>query len=190
MNNIKTILGSLLLLVTSSVVALPIVGDLEMGGSFFALDGNGRTVSNASLATSIDFDFFGFDMFVVNAADGDFTGLAGQYGNIQDIQFDPFVGPVVDFWSIDTFSFELTSLTREFTNNPDDFLVLSGVGILSSSIAGLDDTAATWSFSGDTTGAGVFSWSASTGIDANVPEPSLLFLLSLGLIGIGIRKKL
>ena len=186
--NLKLILSSVLLLVTSNVTALPITGTMEMGGSFYALDGDGNQTSIASEAISIDFDFFGFDMFVVNTATGDFDGLAGQYGDIQDIQFEPFVAPVADFWVIDVFSFELTDVVRGFTNDPDNILVLSGVGIISSSVAGLDNTAATWTFSGDTTGTGVFSWSATS--EVSVPEPNIIFLLSIGLIGIGIRKKL
>ncbi|MCK5396572.1 MAG: PEP-CTERM sorting domain-containing protein [Gammaproteobacteria bacterium] len=185
-NNLKIILNSALLLVASNVTALPITGTMEMGGSFYALDSEGNRTSNAGDATSIDFDFFGYDMFVVNTASGDFDGLAGQYGYIKDIQFEPFVAPVADFWSIGDFSFDLTELTRGFTENPDKFLVLSGAGTLSAT--GFDDTVATWSFSGDTTGTGVFSWSATS--EVSVPEPNILFLLSIGLISIGLRKKL
>jgi len=184
-NKLKLVLiSSVLLLVALNVTALPITGTMEMGGSFYALDSDGNQ-TNAADATSIDFSFFGFDMFVVNTASGDFSGLAGQYGDIQDIQFEPFLAPVADFWSIDMFSFELTDIARGFTNDPENILVLNGTGTVSASVAGLDDTAATWSFSGDTTGTGVFSWSATS-----VPEPGLLFLLSIGLIGIGVRKKL
>lgn len=185
-NNIKLVLSSALLLVTSNVMALPIIGTMEMGGSFYALDSAGNQ-TNAADATSIDFNYFGLDMFVVNTASGDFSGLAGQYGDIQDIQFEPFLAPVADFWTIDIFSFELTEISRGFTNDPENILVLNGIGTISASVAGLDETAATWSFSGDTTGTGVFSWSATS---ASVPEPGLLFLLSIGLIGIGVRKKL
>jgi hypothetical protein len=184
--NIKLVLSSVMLLMTSNVMALPITGTMEMGGSFYALDDAGNT-TNAADATTLDFNYFGLDKFVVNSASGDFTGLAGLYGDIQDIQFEPFVAPVADFWTIDVFSFELTSIARGFTNDPDNILVLNGIGMISSSVTGQDDTAATWSFSGDTTGTGVFSWSATS---TSVPEPGLLFMLSIGLIGIGIRKKL
>jgi hypothetical protein len=173
--------------ITTNAVAIPISGTMEMGGSFYAKDSDGNNTTSAADATYIDFVYFNWDMFVVNSADGDFSGLAGQYGDIKDIQFDPFLAPVADFWTIGTFSFELTSITRGITNDPENVLVLNGIGTISSSVATLDDTVATWSFSGDTTGTGVFSWSATS---ASVPEPSLLFLLSIGLIGIGIRKKL
>ena len=188
MNKFKHLLVSgMLALIACNAQALPIAGTMGMGGSFYAFDSDGNQTSNAGDATSIDFDFFGFDMFVVNTADGDFSGLAGQYGDIQDFQFDPYVAPIEDFWSVGTFSFELTDVSRGFTADPENFLVLNGIGIISSSIVGLDNTAATWSFAGDTTGTGVFSWSATS---ASVPEPNILFLLSIGLIGIGIRKNL
>ena len=183
---IKLILNSALLLVSSNVMALPMVtGGMEMGGSFIARDASGAPVDAAN-ATFIDFDFFGFNKFIVNTAYGDFDGLADTYGDIKDFQFDPFVSPIAEFWKIDVFSFELTDVSRGFTNDPDNILVLNGSGIITS--ANFDDTAATWSFTGDTTGVGSFSWSATSAID--VPEPGLLFLLSIGLVGIGIRRKL
>ncbi|HHJ35048.1 MAG TPA: hypothetical protein ENJ87_04720, partial [Gammaproteobacteria bacterium] len=112
----------------SNAAALPVTGTLEMTGSFFAVDGNGAAVSDASLATGIDFDFFGFDMFRATSGDGDFAGLAGQVGTITDFQFAAFAAPIADFWTIDAFSFELTDISLGFTNDPEDFLVLDGVG--------------------------------------------------------------
>ena len=108
--NLKLILSSVLLLVTSNVTALPITGTMEMGGSFYALDGDGNQTSIASEAISIDFDFFGFDMFVVNTASGDFDGLAGQYGDIQDIQFEPFV---VFYLKLNQYLFDLNIYYHE-----------------------------------------------------------------------------
>ena len=179
--SIKLVLSSILLLITTNVTALPITGVMEMGGSF------SPNSVNAAEVTSLEFYYLGTDnKFVVNSASGDFAGVP-PYGDIQNIQFEPFSTPVADFWTIGGFSFELTDITRGFTNDPAKFLILNGVGTISSSNPALDDTAATWSFSSDTTGNGIFSWSATA---TAVPEPGLLFLLSIGLIGIGIRKKL
>ena len=171
---------------------------MEMSGGFFATDTNGYTVT-ADTATNIDFSFFGFDMFRVINADRDFSHLTGAIGSITDFQFDPFVASIQDFWTVGTFAFELTDVTRGVTNDPVNFLVLDGVGVLS----GTDyaDTDATWTFSGDTSGTGIFSWSAtsteteteslSTTLASirSVPEPSIIFLISIGLIGFRLRNK-
>ena len=177
----------LLVLAASNVQALPsITGTMEMGGGFSPIDTNGTTVS-ADLATGVDFDFFGFDMFESTYADGDFSGLAGQLGNITDFQFDPFVAPIANFWTIDIFSFELTGVNRGFTNDPANFLVLDGEGMVSAT--GFADTLASWRFTGDTSGGGVFSWSATSAM-SSVPEPGVLALMSVGLLAFGLRRKL
>jgi len=179
-------LGCALFIFTPNVMALPLVsGSLGMTGGFHPVDSRGNPV-NASAATGVDFDFFGFDMFRAVASDGDFSGLNGSLGNITDFQFDSFAAPIADFWSIGIYSFELTDVSRDFIDDPDTFLVLNGIGTISA--AGFEDTAASWSFTGDTSGGGVFSWSAFS-TAATVPEPGVLVLLSIGLIGLGIRKK-
>ena len=180
----RLLLGAFFTLMSSNVFALPITGQMEMTGGFFAVDRSGVVVSAANLATGIDFDFFGFDAFRVTSAEGDFAGLAGQVGNITDFQFDPFVAPIADFWTIDKFAFDMTNVVRGTSSDPVNFLVLNGVGMLTA--AGFEDTSATWAFTGDTTGSGIFSWSASS---ASVPEPGVLALLSIGLIGFGVRNR-
>lgn len=180
-------IASLLLLTASSASALPMIGgSLQMGGSFFALDSD-DDITEATDAVAIDFTYFGFDKFVVNGGDGDFAGLAGSIGDIQDFQFDPLLAPITDFWTINAFSFELTGISRGFTNDPDRFLVLNGEGVISA--AGFEDTAASWSFTGDTAGSNIFSWSATSTAES-VPEPGSLLLLSIGLLGVGARKAL
>jgi len=187
LNKFKQLLVSVALsLVASNVVALPSIdGSLQMTGAFNALDASGKIVSDANKAVAIDFDFWGMDMFRVTKADGDFTGLDGGLGNITDFQFAPFSGPIVDFWTIADFSFELTEIAR--TNNSSTFIDLHGAGFVSA--AGFEDTFAEWRFSGGSAGGGVFSWSATSEPTA-VPEPGVLALLSLGLISISFRNKL
>ena len=175
---IQILCSALLLSAAMEATALPITGDIGMGGNFTAVDSS-WVATGTAVATGIDFDP---NLFIVNSATGDFSGVSIS-GSIQDFQFDPLVSSIVDFWTIDGFGFELTSVTRGFTNDPDTFLVLEGTGIISA--AGFDDTLGTWSFSGDTTGS-TFSWSAGT---TAVPAPGVLVLLGMGLIGFIGRKK-
>jgi len=179
-NKFKQIItGAALLVLAFNVMALPsVTGTMEMTGAFHALDASGARTSDASTAVAIDFDFFGYNKFRVTAADGDFTGLAGQIGDIKDFQFDPLIGSIADFWKVANFSFELTAITRLPTNDPSAFLALDGTGIVRA--AGFEDTVASWKFSGDTSGGGIFSWSSTSAVA--VPEPAVLALLSLGLV--------
>ena len=182
----KIAVGALLALGVSSAQALPIVGSLDMGGGAYALDASGAIITDASQAVAIDFQP---NNFYVLAADGDFAGLLWQQGDIQDFAFDPFSGPISAFWTVGGFSFELTNVVRGTTNSPGSFLVLNGTGTISA--VGFDDTATTWSFTGDTTGNGSFSWNAtSDAVSTPVPEPGTLALLTLGVIGLALRKRI
>jgi len=181
----QLLIVSFISLIAFNVQALPLVaGSLDMGGGASVLDAGGNITNDALLAVAVDFNP---NNFRVLAADGDFAGLSGSVGSIQDFAFGPFVGPMANFWVVGSFSFELTDVTRGVSNDPASFLVLNGTGIAST--AGFDDTAANWSYSSDTTGNGAFSWSAISNTKT-VPEPTVLVLLSVGLIGFGLRKKI
>lgn len=191
---IQITVSCLLFAVAANVHSLPLVtGTMDMSGSFYAIDATGAQTGNANNAIAIDFDFFGMDKFRVNSADGDFAGLEtingdiSTLGDIKDFQFAPLPASIADFWVIDIFSFELTEVVR--TNNSSSFIDLIGSGIITA--AGFEATNATWTLSGNTSGGGVFSWSAGLESgDKSVPEPGVLALLSIGLISLGLRKKL
>ena len=178
MNRIQMLIGVILLGASLQVFAVPISGEIGMGGNFIPVDSAWNPTGTAA-ATGIDFDP---NLFITNTATGDFAGI-GTLGAIQDFQFNPFVGTIVDFWTIDGFSFELTSVSKGITNDPNKFLVLNGSGIISKT--GFLDTLGTWVFTGDTTNSGIFSWSA--GSDTQIPEPGMLALLAIGLIGFASR---
>jgi hypothetical protein len=189
MNKFKQIfIGGLFSLMACNTVAgvilPPVTGTLEMTGAAYLIDAGGYTTSDASLAVAIDFNLFGADKFLVSTKSGDFTSIVSNKGDIKDFQFDSFAGSIADFWTIDYFSFELTDVLADSSDS--SFLTLKGSGIISA--MGFEDTVASWHFSANTSGGGIFSWSATS--ITGVPEPGILALLSFGLIAIGLRRKI
>ena len=198
MNTIKKIqvlIGILMFSVAMEVAAVPIDGEIGMGGNFAAVD-RSWTATSIGSATGIDFDP---NMFIVNSATGSFSGVSIS-GAIKDFQFDPGLGvrdgievdgtvngvtavtSITDFWTIDGFSFELTSVVKLSTGS-DPFLDLDGTGIIRA--AGFEATMGTWSFTGDNAG-GTFTWSAGTA----VPEPTMLALMAIGLLGFAVSRRI
>ncbi len=197
LNKKQMISAALLLCAVSSVHAMPITGQLGMGGNFIAVDQTWSATGTAA-ATGVDFDP---NMFIVTSKTGDFASVVSPFGSITDFQFDPGMGvndgmggvtavaSIANFWTIDGFSFELTSVAEGFTNTPDMFLVLNGTGIIRA--AGFDDTLGIWEFTGDTTRNGTFTWSAvNTPAPVDVPAPGVLALLGLGLLAMSRRLQL
>ena len=190
--------------VAMDVMALPLLsGEIGMFGVFNPVD-NAWGATDISVATGIDFDP---NQFKVVSATDSFSSIAiGTLGDIKDFQFDPGLGindgfdgvtsvtSIDSFWSVvdsslipRTFAFDLLSIAEGFTSDPLTKLVLEGTGIMSAD--GFVDTLGTWTFTGQTTSAGgVFTWSAGSVASASVPEPSLLTLLGIGLIGFASRK--
>jgi len=182
----QVLIGSLFSIVAFDAMALisppSISGTLEMTGAAYMVDARGNITSDATSAIGIDFSP---NKFITTLGDGSFSGVS-RIGYIQDLQFDSFAGPIANFWSIDAFSFELLDLSFEVADTVNSsFLTVTGNGIISAQ--GYADTAASWRYSSDSSGGSLFGWSATA---KGVPEPSILALLSLGLITIVLRKKL
>lgn len=189
---IQTLIGILFFSAALESFAVPITGSIGMGGNFIPVDSSWAATGTAA-ATGVDFNP---NLFIVNSTSGDFAG-SSFLGGITDFQFDPVLGindgfggvtavsSIANFWTLDAFSFNLMSVTRGFTNDPNTFLVLNGTGVISA--AGFDDTSGTWSFTGDTTNAGTFTWSAGS---AAVTEPGLPALLGLGICLIGLAGRI
>jgi hypothetical protein len=124
---------------------------------------------------------------MVSGAMGDFAQLGStiSFGNIQNFQFNPFVGNITNFWTAGGFSFALNSLNIDQQNA--NYLGISGTGTITcpTCSGGLTATTGYWSLStqsGGSTGS-VFSWSASSGVP--VAEPGPLALLGIGLLAMG-----
>jgi hypothetical protein len=88
--------------------------------------------------------------------------------------YDPFV-PTQTIWSVGGFTFNLNSVTATPIGGS---LFLNGFGTVSS--AGFADTTMAWTISGGQNS----SFSAST-----VPEPSVIALFGLGLLGLGLARR-
>jgi len=168
---------------TGNTLAMPITGTINIGGSsMVSYDG--------SVSTGVQ--FAGGAVNIFPAPTGDFAGLGGIDTNgvdntltLTDFLYTDLDSPAgATIWDIDLgndgsdFSFTLTGVTVVSGDSPDfSLLTLSGTGYFLA--AGFDKTYGTWYFS--QSGAGFSSES--------IPEPAILGLLGLGLIGIGARRK-
>ena len=182
----KTFMAAALLAISSIANAAFISGNLDFDsahGVFDAIPGSaapGATTLTmfadanvSSLATLVTGDF-GANLTLGESVTFDTS----------TITFDPtFNGTISNFWSAGIFSFDLYSLEerQETDLGPFGFIDLLGTGVLRG--AGFQDTEAVMCI----TGTGVqttFTLSATT-----VPEPSIIFLLGAGLVGLGFAKR-
>jgi PEP-CTERM motif-containing protein len=165
----------------SPAAADQVVGAFSMEGGFTPTGGSG----GLSDATGIDFSPAGGGTGSVDVSNspitGNFVGLVavGNTGTIKDFTFNPFGGTILNFFTINTIAFDLTSIGIVLQD--PNFLILKGTGIFH--VPGFDATPGEWNFSGQTVaGTGTFSWSATNGATP-VPEPTTLALLGTALLG-------
>ncbi|MBT8131925.1 MAG: PEP-CTERM sorting domain-containing protein [Gammaproteobacteria bacterium] len=177
-------LATAILLLPFAANAVPIDGSIGLGGDMdLTCSGGGTcTVNNAD-----GIAFIGNGN--VNSVSGDFatTILVGDDALMNDFGFDPLDlnNPL---WAVGGFSFAITAIDsiNRIDTSGADFLLLSGSGLISA--AGFDDTLGTWTFSADSADGIDFAWS-STAAPSPAPEPGILMLLGMGLIGsIGARR--
>ena len=167
--------------------AVPITGNISIGGSFGLIDASGNQAT-LSQSTGIDFTPPGAGgQFVVTSGTGSFSSIPFfTVGSITDFQFAPFSGPINNFWDLSSvgFTFDLMAVTNVVKTLSTGAISLTGNGTINSTIAGLDPTFGQWSLSGDSSNGVIFGWSSTT----SVPEPMTLALIGIGLLGFGFAR--
>jgi hypothetical protein len=171
---------SLSFLIVQPANADPITGEVAFVG-LFTVTGGSNPLDLAN-ATGIDFTYG-----VVAQATGDFNPINGVVPlmspvTLNDFTFQSFAG-VDPLWAVGVFSFALNTLTS--VNQGENYLALTGTGIVSSSKTGLDPTSFNWSFSGDNSGGTLQLFSSTASPSVQVAEPSEIITLVFLVIGVG-----
>lgn len=179
-SNISCLIGLLFTLTSLSVAAMPITGQIAIGG-VYKLSNTGLEADTVLSDNFPGYNFLHFYGATVNAdplnfaVTGDFDGLeTSAVTMLSPLQYDPALPSASPLWTVSGFSFYLTGLN--VINNAVGALFLQGDGFISK--AGYEDTAGTWNLSAQTG----LSWSSAT--TALVSEPETMLLMGLGLFAL------
>jgi|GEM_PF-763300 len=158
-----------LFFIGSEAQAQSINGNITFDGSASVLDGTGaKLTSDLSTAAALDFNT-GSNYQEVTFGTGDFEPYVNMWDNVsfQNFTFSPALSPspVVPLWSVDGFSFKLTSIAIDTRNS--GYLSLIGAGILTGK--GYDPTDSVFNFTSQNGDGSTWELSFSAGTSATGP---------------------
>ena len=168
---LQGLLGLIATFSVSAVCALPIAGEIEFGGIFAA--GSDESVSGLQRAR-------------VTFASGDFASLVSVGDTVDFSGVDLLQQPAT--WSLNDLSFALlTAVLADVSNDPQ--IDLTGEGSVSA-LSG-DQANFIWSFSETQflPTVSLFTLRIEAREPVTVTEPSLIVLMTVGLIGLLIGRK-
>jgi hypothetical protein len=175
---LSLVLVGAMMALASEAQATSITGGISFGG--FASPTGG---SDWSTATGVAFT----NPALAGSGTGSYAGV-NALATFNNFTYDPVLSPSpVELWTFNysgkTYSFDLSSLDSvvKAGDSTTSSVVVNGSGTLH--ITGFDNTAGTFVFSGNGSN-NSFSFSASDGATASVPEPASVFLLGAGMLGI------
>ena len=167
-----------------------IIGDIGFGMAATLEDASGTQVTDATLATQIDF-FNSSINAIITLTTGSYDPIIPMFSGATFTDFaflpDPGTVPVTPLWTTttgtNTASFDLLAVEVDPATH-QGLLALTGTGILR--LTGFDDTDVMWTLSADAAGSNFAFSSTAT---SPVPEPSAYVLIAAGIGGLAIAHR-
>ena len=186
-NTLKIAVCAAALSLTTAVQAVSISGEVAFSGKYTQ---NGGTLGQLNTATS-----FSISSVAIDDAFGDFAGATAPLSFASPIGVNGNAPTLVGatLWSITvgpkTYTFKVGSFTETYNpgSGTSDQINITGLGIASDGIGGLDDTTGSFELNFGNSGTSTFTWRSSSA----VPDGgATAMLIGVGLLGLGaLRRK-